>query len=525
MKFRTRLASVALVATASLLLAACAPSDSSTSGDSETPVAGGTLSYAIAAQPGTGGLDPIVASNAASNGYLSQIYETLLVKNDEGEIEPGLAESYEQLDDLNYTFTLRDGVEFSDGTPLTVQDVVYSFNTWLASTSTRKQFLAGVDTITAIDDKTVQFTFSTVNATFLNAVSSRTTFYILNEAWYSALTPDERQRQALGTGAFALDSWTDNVSLSLVKNENYWQEGLPYLDGIDFQIVPDETARLALTQQGSTDVASFTDAAVANQAADAGYTVGDASYTRKISIYINPTTGPLADLNVRRALSLSLDRDQIVDLAAGGSGAVSLTVVVGDPASTTPDADTPYYTRDIDAAKELLEEAGQPNPTIQLSYPSDYTPEDIPVFEVMKEQAAEAGINIELVATPWADISRIFTYGESWTDMVAIWNVVNVDPAGYFNQFLLDEGQMAYFDGNPDADEARALHQELQTTTDPETRAELTVALDNEVADKVIKLIPLAKAQLIEVWDDTKIGGYSTDPYSSRWKLKELYLK
>jgi len=143
----------------------------------------------------------------------------------------------------------------------------------------------------------------------------------------------------------------------------------------------------------------------------------------------------------------------------------------------------------------------------------------------MKEQAAEAGINIELVATPWADISRIFTYGESWTDMVAIWNVVNVDPAGYFNQFLLDEGQMAYFDGNPDADEARALHQELQTTTDPETRAELTVALDNEVADKVIKLIPLAKPQQIEVWDSAKIGGYATDPWSSRWRLKELFLK
>lgn len=525
MKIRTRLAGVALVATASLLLAACASGDSTPGSSSETPVAGGTLTYAIAGQPGTGGLDPFVASNAASNGYLSQIYETLLTKDDDGTIKPGLAESYEQIDDLNYTFTLRDGVEFSDGTPLTVDDVVYSFNTWLASTSTRKQFLAGIDTITAVDDKTVKFTFSTVNATFLNAMASRTTFYIVNEAWYSGLTDDEKQRSALGTGPFALDTWVDNVSLSFVKNENYWDGDLPYLDGIDFQIVPDETARLALVQQGSTDVASFTDSTVADQAGDAGYTIGDASYTKKISIYLNPTSGPLADLNVRRALSLSLDREQIVKLAAGGNGAVSLTVVVGDPASTEVDENTPYYTRDLDKAKELLEEAGQPNPTIKLSYPSDYTPEDIPIYEVMKEQAAEAGINIELVATPWADISRIFTYGESWTDMVAIWNVVNVDPAGYFNQFLLDAGQMAYFDGNPDADEARALHQELQTTTDAATRKTLTEELDNEVADKVIKLIPLAKPQQIEVWDSAKVGGYSTDPWSSRWRLKELFLK
>lgn len=162
---------------------------------------------------------------------------------------------------------------------------------------------------------------------------------------------------------------------------------------------------------------------------------------------------------------------------------------------------------------------------IEFTYPSDYTVDDIPVFEVMKEQAADAGITLELKATPWADISRIFTYGDSWTDMVAIWNRWNPDMGGYFTQLLVDDQTMAYFDGLPDADRARELYAQVMSETDPEARADLTAQLDAEVAEQVLVLVPVAKAEAIEVWDDAKVGGYQSDPYTWRANLKNAFLK
>jgi peptide/nickel transport system substrate-binding protein len=520
---RSRSLVIGVAFAAALSLAACS---SSTADETTEPTEGGTLEYAINAQPGTGGLDPILASNQASAVFQAQIYESLLTRDDDGTLVPQLAESYEQVDELTYDFTLRDGVQFSDGTDLTVDDVVFSFDTWNASSSSRKAFIKGLSRVEAVDDSTVRFTFEEPNGAFLNAVAGNNVFYVFSQAWYESTSEDDRQRSALGTGPFQLGEWNDNVNLVLDRNENYWGDEQPLVDAIDFQIVPDESARLALVQQGGVDIASFTDAAVASQAEDAGYTVGDAAYTRKLSVYINPADdSPLADTRIRQALSLALDRDQIVDLATGGYGSPSLVVPAGDPASPEITADTPNYTQDLDAARELLDEAGYDGEEIQLSYPSDYTTDDIPVFEVMQQQAQEAGINLELVATPWADISRIFTYGDSWTDMVAIWNRWNPDMGGYFTQLLVDDQTMAYFDGMEDADRARELYAELMSETDPDVRQELSDELNAEVAEQALVLIPAAKAEAIEVWDDSAVGGYDTDPYTWRSNLKNAFLR
>lgn len=337
MKSRYLATGVAFVAL--LGLAACSTSPTA---DTSEPEQGGTLTYAINAQPGTGGLDPILASNQASAVFQSQIYQGLLTRSDDGTIEPMLAESWEMVDELTYDFVIRPDVTFSDGSAFTVDDVVFSFETWQASNSSRKAFIKGLSAVEAVDDSTVRFTFAEPNGAFLNAVAGNNVFYIFSEDWYESTPEDQRQRSALGTGPFQLGEWTDNVNLVLERNENYWEDDLPIVDEIDFQIVPDESARLALVQQGSVDIASFTDAAVATQAEDAGYTIGDAAYTRKLSVYLNPTPdSPLADVRVRQALSLSLDRQQIVDLATGGYGAASLVVAAGDPSASEIDSDTP----------------------------------------------------------------------------------------------------------------------------------------------------------------------------------------
>lgn len=524
MRKKKGLVGIAVALSVGLVLSGCSQGGSPESSGDGSPVPGGVLQYATYAQPGSGGFDPMVVANFAGLSFMEQVYDTLLARDAEGKYIPALAESYEQLDELTYNFTLRDNATFSNGDVLTPADVIFTFESYLEATTSKKQFLLNLASVTDIGNNTVQFTFTSPNGMFLNAVSSKSTFFIVQKEWYESTTVEERERKPMGTGPFVLDKWIDNVSLSFVRNEHYWEKDKPYLDGINFQIVPDESSRLALVQQGSVEAAWFTDSAVASQAADAGYKLGDVGYTKKVSVYLNPETGPLNDIRVRQALSLSLGRDQIVDLAAGGVGAASLTVVVGDPASTKPDKKTPYYTRDVDAAKKLLADAGQPNPVIDFTYPSDFSPEDIPVYEVMKQQAADAGITINLVATPWAEIQKIFTFGESFTDMVAIWNIANADYTGYFNQFITDEGPMAHWQGNPEADEARALLAQLGVETDPAARKKIADELNINVAENVLKLIPLAKPQVLEVWDESKLKGYETDAFSFRIALKDAWL-
>lgn len=515
---------VACVAAVGLALTGCSSATSGGSSADGEPVDGGTLTWAVPTQPGSGGLDPTVVANLASFVVLEQIYETLLTKDDDGNIQPGLATSYDHPDDLTYIYHLREGVTFSDGTPFTADDVVYTFEQYQNSSSGSKAFLSGLTSVTADDDHTVRFSFDTPNGAFVNATANRSSFFIVSKAWYSSKSSEERQTEAMGTGPYMLDTWNDNVDLTMNKNPNYWDSSKGHVDSIDMQFVPDENTRLSLAQQGQVDLVWFSDADVASQVTQVGYTLGEAYNTAKISVFVNPTSGALSDVRVRRALSLALDRQQLADVALNGNGQVSLFTVAGDPTSPQANDDTPYYTQNIDEAKELLAEAGQPNPTIELSYPGDQSKQNIPVYELMKEQAAEAGITINLVEKTWSEISRTFTYGDSFTDLVSFGNIYNADYTGYFNQYLSDSGNLNWWKDNSDADTARELLAQLKTETDADARSDLAVQLNNEVADKVLNIVAAAEPQSLSAWNTSTVHGFSSDPYTFFYHVDDLWL-
>ena len=527
MKNSTRLSLVGAVLAMTLAVTACSgstdPEDADGSAEGE-PVSGGTLTYAIDTQPAGGGVDPMVATALAAQTIMDQAYETLLTKDDDGEFQPGLATEWEQPDELTYVFTLREGVAFADGTPFMADDVVYTFETYLEATTSKKAYLVGLESITATDDLTVQFIFSEPNGTFLNAVAHRETFMIVGREGYGNATEEERQTRTFGTGPFQLTDWQDGVSLTMTKNEHYWQEGKPYVDTIEMPIIADDSARLAALQQGTADAAWFSDGTMADQAEAAGYTIGDLAYTQTLPIFINPESGPLSDVRVRQAVSLALDRQELIDVAMLGNGEVSLVTPSGDPAAPQPDEDTPNYTRDVEAAKALLAEAGQENPTIVLSYFGDAVQSQHPIYEQMQQQLAEAGITLELKATPTAELSPIFTSGETFTDLVSLPWSYRADPTFYFDPFLSDDGAMNHWDGNADADEAKSLLLQAKATDDEDEKAALVEELADEVAEQVLVLVPMAVPQRFEVWNSDTLHGYATDPYGSRYRLSEAWV-
>ena len=527
MKRSTRLSLIGAVAALTLAVTACSGStDPAPDGAEEVgePVAGGTATYAIDAQPLGGGVDPMVATALAAQTIMDQAYETLLTRDADGEIQPGLALEYEQPDELTYVFTLREGVKFADGSDFTADDVVYTFEAYQAATTSKKAYLVGLESVTAPDDYTVQFTFSQPNGTFLNAAAHRETFMIVGREGYGSATDEERQTRTFGTGPFQLTAWEDGVSMTLSKNENYWQEGKPYLDTIEMPIIADDTTRLAAVQQGTADAAWFGDGNIADQALAAGFTLGDLAYTQTLPIFINPESGPLSDVRVRQAVSLALDRQGLIDVAMLGYGEVSLVVPAGDPATPGVDADTPQYTQNIDEAKALLEEAGQPNPTIELSYFSDAAQNQHPIYEQMQQQLAEAGITLTLKATPASEMSPIFTAGETFTDLVSLPWSYRADPTFYFDPFLSDSGAMNHWDGNTDADAAKDLLAQAKAASDPDEKADLIAQLTTEVAEQVLVLVPMAVPGHFEIWNQDTFHGYTTDPYGSRFNLTEAWV-
>lgn len=514
----------AIAAALVIALSACSGGSASSEAVSGDPVPGGTAVWAIGAQPTAGGVDPMIATALAAQTIMDQSYETLLTKDDDGEIQPGLALSYEQPDDLTYVFTLRDGVQFADGSEFSAEDVVYSFTTYQQATTSKKAYLNGLTSVEATGDLEVTFRFSAPNGPFLNAVSHRETFMIVGSEWYGSATPDERLRSTYGTGPFQVTAWEDGVSLTLTKNENYWGEDTPYLDEIELQIISDESARLAAVQQGSVDAAYFSDGTIAAQAEQAGFTIGDPAFTQALPIFVNPESGPLSDVRVRQALSLALDRQALIDTAMFGYGELSYVTPSGDPAAPQVSEDTPYYTRDVDAAKELLEEAGQPDPEITLSYFGDALAGQQPIYELMQQQLLEAGITLTLKATPTAELAPIFTAGETFTDLVSLPWSYRADPTFYFDPFLSEAGAMNHWDGNADADAAKALLAEAKATSDPEDKAEIVAELADEVAEQVLVLVPMTVPVNFEVWDASSLAGYESDPYSSRYRLAEAWV-
>lgn len=521
MSSRTR-AAAAAGAIIALVLTGCAAGTDPAEEAAGDPVPGGTLNWAVPTQPAAGGVDPMVAAALAAQIVMDQAYETLLTRDEDGVIQPGLAVSWEQPDDLTYVFELRDDAAFADGEEFTADDVVYTFETYQQAATGKKAYLAGLESIEATDDHEVVFHFAEPNSTFLNSLSGYQTFFIVGRDGYGAASPEERESRTYGTGAYQMTDWEDGVSLTFEKNEHFW--GDAYFDEMIFHYMPDEATRLAALQQGTIQGGFFIDQVLADQAEQAGFTVGDAASTQGVGIYINPGDGPLADVRVRQAVSLALDRQVLVDTAMLGSGDVSTIIPAGDPVAPEIDADTPYYTRDVEKAKELLAEAGQPNPEIQLSYFGDVAAAHHPIYELMQQQLAEAGITLNLKATPTSELAPIYTAGESFTDLVSLPGSYRPDPALYFDGFLSDEGLYNYWRENPDADRARQLLTSVRAESDPDEKLELVHALTDEVTEQVLVLMPLALPVYIEIWNEDTLHGYATDPYTSMYTLTESWL-
>jgi ABC-type transport system substrate-binding protein len=369
------------------------------------PVRGGTLTVAYTST------SPHIDIQATSQGSLSETahyyYETLFDRDPDGAIVPLLATGYTVSDDgLVYTFTLQPGVTFHDGTPFDADAVKYNLERKITLRLPTHDTVPW-SSIEVVDPLTVAVTLTAPAPHIVNVLAAKT-WSIYAPGWAEAVGPDGVKSTAVGTGPFRVQEFLPNDRLVMVRNENYWQPGLPYLDSVVFRVIPDANTRAALLEAGDVDMALGLPTPVTQRlATDPRFTVHSAVSTRQYYITMNNYKAPLDDVRVRRAINHAVDKEGIIQAVFLGVGATVANAVYLTPEVAGYVA-VGNYAYDPEAAEALLDEAGwtlgrdgwRSKDGVRLSI-SLYTRRgsttgDFEIAELVQGMLADVGVEVDL---------------------------------------------------------------------------------------------------------------------------------
>ncbi|SDU15503.1 ABC transporter substrate-binding protein [Jiangella alkaliphila] len=350
MRMRTRRSlSTAAGAVALLMVAAACSSDDPASPAGETGGAtGGDLT--VAGPIPIENLDPHGPASMDAGTQLAAraIFSQLVVSTGPGEFEGELAETWEPSADASvWTFTLRAGVEFSDGTPVTATDVVTSFERVMAGEGPLAGNFGGY-TVAAPDESTVVFTSPTPDAAFLGKISS---FFVTPQA----AAQEGFFQDPIGSGPFVVESFEPGATLQLAPNPGYW-DGEATLDSLEFQSIPEVAARMTALQTGEVDVTwGMPDDQITQLTSDSNITVENVPSPGVITMWMNASTPALQDPAVRRALWQAVDFESIIASLYPETGTPADSPVSPPVLGYAPQEPVEY---DPDAAKAALDAAG-----------------------------------------------------------------------------------------------------------------------------------------------------------------------
>ena len=436
---------------------------------------GGTLNAAWHQNPV--GLDPHITSAMSSFQILENILDTLVTLDADQNIVPALAESWEVSDDnLQWTFYLRDDVVFTNGRSMTAEDVVYTYDRMLdpETGSGNAWMLAGVEDVSALDDYTVQFTLEAPNPALLSKLAMNKAVGIIAR---ESVEDGTINTTPIGTGPFKISDFQPGVRVLLERNEDYWQEGLPYLDAVDIRIITDDTVRrtalitgdvdwvFAVPLQGVDELKGRDDVIVDDVPAGAYYYLG-----------VNLESGPLADGQVRQAIAHAINRQNIAAAAAFGHAEVTQDPI---PSSSVWHFGYAPYDYDPERSRTLLAEAGFEDGFEIEIMPTTELEHTIRMAQVIQSDLAAVGIQATIRTLEWAEWLEEQGDG-NYDTYVCSWNGL-VDPDDFFYA-QHRSGEIFNFTGysNPSVDE---LLDAGRATADVDERRDIYAEVNRAIVD------------------------------------------
>ncbi|MEW4368511.1 ABC transporter substrate-binding protein [Paenibacillus kandeliae] len=513
-----------------------AASDSGT----ETASSGGTL---IVGRGGdSAALDPAIVTDGESLKIAQQVFDPLLAyKTGTTEVEPALAESWEISDDaLTYTFKLRQGVKFHDGTDFNAAAVVFNFDRWSDPKSKYKfegdsfdyydsmfgpEDARVIKSVTAKDDYTVEFQLNNPQAPFLQNLAMPA-FSIASPAAVEKEGANFKSNP-VGTGPFVFKEWKRSDSITLEKNKEYWQEGLPKMDQLIIRSIPDNTARFNALQNGEIDM-------MEDLSPDDLATLESNPELQKFNrppfnvayLGFNVTKEPFNNPKVRVALNHAVDKKGIIDAFFAGQAEAAVNPI--PPTLWGYNSNIKDYDYDLTKAKQLLAEAGYPNGidkeltfyAMPVSRP--YMPDGRKVAEVIQASFAQIGVKVSIQSPEWATYLDDLSKGQKDDLFIIGWTGDNGDPDNFFYP-LLDKDSIG---GNNysqyDSEPLHKLLVQAQRETDQDARAKLY-----EQAQVIVKedapWVPLVHSTPL-LAANAKLKGYTPSPTGSE-PYTEIYLE
>ena len=328
------------------------------------------------------------AGQGINEAFNANVYEGLFVLTDAGTVEPRLSESYTVSDDrLTYTFTLKEGVSFHSGDPLTAADVKSSIERVTAedSASSRKRTLAVIDSVETPDDRTVVIKLKTPSISLPYNLSY---VWIVNDAASDISASED------GTGPYTLQEWRRGSALALVPFEGYWGDK-PENGGVLFQYFTDATAQNNALLTGAVDVITSVQSpdALSLFTDNPDFTVSEGASTTKEIMAYNDRIAPFDNPAVRAALSRAVDKTKLLQAIWGDYGTlIGSFVPPTDPWYADLTAINAY---DPDSARQMLAEAGHPDGSSFTLDTPDYDPHPV-VAQFLQNELAKVGVEVKI---------------------------------------------------------------------------------------------------------------------------------
>jgi peptide/nickel transport system substrate-binding protein len=358
------------------------------------------------------------------------VFEGLVKPDAEGKIRPAAAESWTVEDGgLAYVFTLREGLAFHDASPVTPEDVKFSLDTAARAGFTG---FTRIEKVEAGPGRIVRVLLKEPDPEFLPYV----TIGIVRKD-----NPD-REKNAVGTGPFRIESYTPQQSLVLVKNPRYWQKGLPHLDRVSFVFVADSDALLLGLRGGSLDAASVT-GSLAHQLDRTRFDAVPGFSASVQLLALNNAVKPFDELRVRQALNYGINPREIIDTAFYGEGEPSGSPLIPGLVQYYDSSLKNPYPFDPAKARSLLAEAGygegRGKISLEITVPANYTMH-VDTAQVIVNQLSAIGVSATIKLVDWATWLSDVYRGRNYQGTIISLDAENVSPRGFLARYLSGGG-------------------------------------------------------------------------------------
>ncbi len=494
-----------IIAMGSLVIAPVVASGAAEAGSVQTP---NELIFGLSGSPDT--LDPHATTGTLTFQTMRSVYDTLVEPNREGEIVPALAQAWESRDNgLVWEFELRPGVRFHNGAEFSAADVVASLNRLrdeeFGSPSVHEYSM--IESIEAPSPDQVVITLSEPHAPFLATLAS---------GW-SAILPRELIEadhdfgsRPVGTGPFSFVRWIRDSELVLERNDQYWQEGRPHLERVEFVTITEQSVMAQALQAGQVDVADLVvepELSMLREGPNVQIYEGTSALVMVLAI--NTQRQPLNELRVRRGINAAIDKQAIMDNAYAG----------GVEVATFMDVDNPFYhdfTDLYDYDRQLASEIAADtefDEDLVIAVPQNYEPH-VRAGELYHDMLRRAGFPVRLQLVEWSTwLSDV--YSDSQFDLTVIGHTGKLDPHGRLARYGTEDTYVQWVD-----ETAAEAIEEARRETDPAVRSELYEIALRRMAEDLPFVFVGTPYRYVGL--DHRIEGFHMDSQLDTFDLREV---